>query len=54
VDCLTKQERRVLVTILALLLIGGATKLYRAMQPAGSTSGQGATTAGTMVSPAKP
>jgi len=54
VDWLTKQERRVLATIVALLLIGGATKLYRATNSTKSTSSLGAAVADTLAPPAKP
>jgi hypothetical protein len=44
----------VLVTILALLLIGGATKWYRGTHWSASAPYQGAAVAGSVVPPAKP
>jgi hypothetical protein len=43
-----------LVTILALLLIGGATKWYRGTHSTASTPATGAAMAGTVVTPVKP
>jgi hypothetical protein len=42
VDGLTKQEQRVLATILALLLLGVTVKMYRAAHPSLVAPGEGA------------
>jgi hypothetical protein len=53
VDCLTKQEKRVVWVVVILLLTGGAVRIYRAARPPVSQPG-GATPVTVVSQPAKP